>query len=335
MKCLSSRLGGSVLACLTGAAMLAVCAARADEKLTMSYPGAPTGIWGQLSQKMSDDARERGQAIEIFPQNELGGSAQAVEGILTNVIDIAFLSGYRLADRVQGFELLNFPLLAANLSEAKQIIAAVGPDLAQRADRSGLKVLGYTWLVGTFISAEKCVVHPADLDGAKVIDGPRYHQMFVKSIGGVPVALAAAEYYTAMQTGISRTGLFSIPLILKTNLHETTDCITDPTDVAVMLLPVVLVMNTQSFDHQTEEVKLTLGEIAKAAEADAEERIHTLIGEAVKNYTGNGKSSEKISGEALGAWRKAADVLNAKLAKELNLDDLYAKALSARNEKKN
>jgi len=333
MKRLSFRLRMSAFAGLITAAMLAAGPVRADEDLTMSYPGKPEGIWGQLSGKIAEEIKSNGLAIETFPESELGGPRLAVEGIVTNAIDIAFVNGYFLADRVRGLELLNFPLLAANLDEAKRIIGTVGPDLAAQAGNSGLRILGYTWLVGTFISADKCVVHPDDLKGARVIDGPRYHQMLVQSLGGVPLALARAEYYTAMLTGLTGTGLFSIPLILETNLHEATDCITDPSDVAVMLVPVVLVMNAQRFDSQTEEVKQAIEQAARAVEAAAEEKIQAVIDEAVSRYSGEGKRAEKISGEAFEIWRKAADELNAKLAKELKLEDLYAKALEARNKR--
>ena len=305
--------------------------ARADTELRMTYPGSPEGVWGRLSTGLAADLKPDGVTIETFPEHVMGGSKWALDAVRNNIIDLAFIGGYLLAQDAKALNVLNLPMLATDLKQARAIVAEIGPELASEADKINLDILAYTWVVGTFISADQCVVKPDDLRGAKVIDGPRFHQMLVESVGGVPLPLPFAEIFSAMQSGLSNTGLFTIPLILDGKLNETTDCITDPSVAAIMLIPVILVINKQVFDTLSPENQKSLKALATMLEEKSASEIEDLVAQAVKVYVEDGKSAQGIEGEALTAWRSAADKLNETLAKEYGVGDLYQKALKARD----
>lgn len=322
-----------VLAAIVFFALFTTGAVRSSETLTLVYPGERNGFWGRLADDLSKAVESQGIVVDRFPDSDLGGSERALDAVLGSVVEMAFVNGYHLAKKVRGFEVLNLPLLAADLSEAQNIISAIGPELAEQAAREGLKVLGYTWVVGTFVSAGGCVVRPEDIKGARVIDGPPLHQRLIEHVGAVAVPLQFAEYYSALQTGIAGKGLFPIPLILEANFQETTDCITDPSGAAVMLVPVVLIMNKDRFDEQPVESAAAIEQSATDMEKEAATRTMELASMAVDAYREVGNSAKRIEGESLSAWRDSADSLNKQLSEELGVQDLYTKALDARNEK--
>jgi len=297
--------------------------ALADEPLTMTYPGTPVGAWGRLSDELSTALRNDGINLDAFPESELGGAKLSLQALQDNVIDLAFIGGFRLAEEVRGFFVFSFPMLATDLGDARAFVAAVEPELARQAEDKGLKILAYTWLAGTFVTAGDCVLRPKDVQGAKVIDGPPFHQKFIEYLGGSSVALAVSEVYTAMQTGLTSTGLFSIPLIVGTDLRQATDCITDPSEAAVMLVPVVLIMNLERYQTLSAKDSDLLGKQAKALEGEADRMTMDMVGKAVQDYLDDGKSAEKIEGDALSAWREQADQFNQKLAEEYDVISIY------------
>jgi len=297
----------------------------------MTYPGPEAGAWGKLSADLSTAFQEAGIELRTFPESQLGGPNWALEAVRNNLIDMAFVGGYRLAREVRAFHVLNFPMLATNLSEARSIIGAVGPELAERAEDKGLSVLAYTWLAGTFVTAGDCVLTPKDISDAKVIDGPEFHQKFIEYLGGTSVALAFSEVYAAMQTGLTNTGLFSIPLIVGSDLRQATDCITDPSEAAIMLIPVVLVMNLDRYETIAATEPGFLKSQVERLETTADALTLAMVASAVRGFRDEGKSSAKIEGDALADWRNQADEFNRSLAADNDVSALYEEALQARS----
>ena len=314
--------------------LLAAMPTSADAQLSLrlGHPGPANGMWGQLAASLARATAGRGVKIEQYPLIALGGERLGVELVRRGQIDLAAVSGSYLARDVPQFGILNLPLLARNISEARAIVNAVGPRLQTFANSRDLHVLAYTWVVGTFVAQGGCVLSPNDIKGARVLDGPPLLQDLFRLAGASPVPIPGAEVFAALQSGLSDKGLFSVEFILTARVHETTDCLTDPTAIAVMVLPIVLVASRQGWSRLDEAFKQTLMDEARKLEQQSDQAMRQIVENAVKTYSQKGKTAKPMDDHSLELWRKlAAPLYEVESSKIEGGRDLLGVAVSARS----
>jgi TRAP-type C4-dicarboxylate transport system substrate-binding protein len=280
--------------------------ANPNEVLRLAYPGHEEGMWGRLAVDLAEDAADRNLTLEHYPLIDLGGNQLAVELVRNGLVDIAAVNGIILAKEIESFEVLNLPFLAVNLNEARAIVTAIGPALEGRANAKGLHVLGYTWVIGTFVSSGNCVLAYQDILGARVMDGPPRHQDLFQLAGASSVAISASDVYSAMERGLSSTGLFTVEFVLSANLPEVTDCLTNPEDIAVVMLPIVMVANLDRWIAIGEEKTSMLAALVKETEQRADRIMEEMVTGAVEMYINAGRSSVKMEADVLTEWRNLA-----------------------------
>jgi TRAP-type transport system periplasmic protein len=145
-------------------------------------------------------------AVEVFPNNQLGGDTQALQqlrsgalqfftldgGILQSVVPLAGIQavGFAFRDSAEAFRALDGPL---------------GDYVRDEIRKSGLYVHPKMWENGMrqITSSNKPIRSAADLDGFKIRTPPGalWVDLF-KSLGAAPAPLNFSEVYTALQTHV-------------------------------------------------------------------------------------------------------------------------------------
>lgn len=305
----SARSLCSILAVSVALLSYAMPTGAAQTKITLAYPGPENGIWGRLAEELTKSAAPRGIIIQSHPLSVFGGHSKAVKALRAGHIDVVAFSGILLAREIKEFELLNLPFLAISVREARQIVKAIHAELQVFATAKNLHVLGYTWVVGTFVSNRGCVVKVGDIRGAKVMDGPPLHQDLFRYAGAAPVPLGAGEVFAALQAGLAGTGLFSVEFIQSAGISEATDCMTDSSKVAAMVAPIVVVTKTEQWKRFYGSVREALKALIRQLELNADSRMAQTVSDAANGYKEEGKQLAEIDRNALNEWRKTAQPL--------------------------
>jgi TRAP-type transport system periplasmic protein len=184
-------------------------AAQAEPRvLRLAHPEAPTHPHQVAAEKFKElvEAATNGELlVEIYGQNQLGGQKEIVQGLRTGSLELGITSAGFLASNFPRTQVLDLPFLFSNPAVAAaqldgEIGAALNADLAAQ----GIKGLGWGW--GGYRNLETVdtpVRVPADMAGLRIRiqDSPLFAAMF-KAADAIPVPVAWAETYTALQQGL-------------------------------------------------------------------------------------------------------------------------------------
>jgi len=138
----------------------------------------------------------------------------------------------------------------------------LGADIEKK---TGMEVLGFGDSGGFFAitNSKKAIKTPDDMKGLKIrTQTLESHKRVISSLGGQPAAIAWAEVYTALQTGVADGQMNPIPIITMAKFNEVQKHIT-LTDH--LFAPYVWVINRKFFDSLTAEEQVVVRNAAKSA----------------------------------------------------------------------
>jgi tripartite ATP-independent transporter DctP family solute receptor len=143
--------------------------------------------------------------VNVYPDSQLGGERQSVEGLMLGTIDIANVS----TNVTAGFEpmagITALPYLIRDFKHAFKVEdSAVGKEIDKRLLAKGLRVIGRT-TTGFRVTAtpSKPIQSLADFKGLKirVPESPLMVATF-KALGANPTPIPWGELYTSLQTKV-------------------------------------------------------------------------------------------------------------------------------------
>ncbi|MBN7773564.1 TRAP transporter substrate-binding protein [Clostridium aminobutyricum] len=142
--------------------------------------------------------------VNILPNGQYGGDAQAIEGTALGTIQMTMASTAPLASYNSNFMALDIPFLFDSREDCfSNVDGEFGQALNDLLPQYGLINLGYADNGLRNISNNvRPINEPADLKGIKirVMESPIYITMF-KLLGANPVPMSFGEVYTALQQG--------------------------------------------------------------------------------------------------------------------------------------
>lgn len=208
-KTLLTKALGLASAGLLATTLLGGPAAQADTRvLRLGHPEAPTHPHQVAAEKFKElvEAGSNGAlTVEIYGQNQLGGQKEIVQGLRTGSLELGIASAGFLASNFPRTQLLDLPFLFSDPAVAAKLLdGEVGAALNADLEAAGIKGLGWGW--GGYRNLETVstpVRTPADLAGLRIRiqDSPLFASMF-KAADAIPVPVAWAETYTALQQGL-------------------------------------------------------------------------------------------------------------------------------------
>lgn len=140
----------------------------------------------------------------IFPNAQLGGELDVVEGILLGTIDVSTPGAAVLANWIPEMNVLNMPFVFRDWDHYTEVAQGVLLDrMVEAAAARNIRVLGMLTSGARHIMSTRPVNSMADLQGMKVrtVQNP-VHVATFNAFGANATAIAYPEVYSSLQTGV-------------------------------------------------------------------------------------------------------------------------------------
>ena len=198
----------SVLKGILGVAAFAIATgAAAQTKLRWAHvyetsePYHTAAVWAAAEIKKRTNGRYE---VEVFPASTLGKETDINQALSLGTVDIIY-TGMAFAGRTYPpMSIASGPFIFRDYNHWQAF--RNGPVFRELAkgyeDKSGHKIVGYTYYGQRHLTANKLVTKPEDMKGMKlrVPDAPLF-VMFPRAVGANPTPIAFAEVYLALQNG--------------------------------------------------------------------------------------------------------------------------------------
>ncbi|TGD62162.1 TRAP transporter substrate-binding protein [Tabrizicola sp. WMC-M-20] len=170
-----------------------------------------------------------GSSVNVAPSATMGNDVEMLTSVGAGIIQITANSQGAFSQVVPEIGLLGLPFLFSDLESAWAVVdGEVGDVIDQRAQASGLKVIGY-WDNGIrhISHLSKHVLEPADLAGMRIRTPPAEMTIDIfEALGASPAPLAWSEVPSALQSGVFDGQENPLTNIYFAKLHEITPFIT-------------------------------------------------------------------------------------------------------------
>ena len=199
--------------------------------ITLRY--AHVGIPGEIQTQFADDfaelvrQRTNGQVIiQVFPNSQLGGVLEMVDGVRSGAICIGQHEFSSLERFVSEMGAYNAPfvfrdtqhVLAATNPRTSPVLKRLNEDLVRTGN---MRVIGRVYRGKRQLSTNFPVFTPADLAGRRIrgVATPIFMTM-LQGMGAIPTPIDITEVYTALLTGVVEGQENPITNIYTQRFHE-------------------------------------------------------------------------------------------------------------------
>jgi len=207
--------GGVAALSLSAFSLSAVAVQAADEPITMTlshaYPTVTQHHKNVLWFKEQVEARTDGRLIvDVFPASQLMPITQEFNGMLSGQIDAAYNLNTIAATLDPLWGILELPFLFdITTTDQTHLREFVQSEKGGGALKASMKAKGITVVaiaptdyVGAMINKKNAINTMADFDGLKIrIPGGRYLSQSIEALGASSIAMAYAEFSTAIVQG--------------------------------------------------------------------------------------------------------------------------------------
>lgn len=200
--------------------------------------------------------------VEIYPNQQLGGDREVVEGTQLGNITAGHSSGSPIAAFAKEFYVLDAPFMFNSREEVYSVLDGdPGQKLLSYFEGIGLKGLGYTENGFRNLTANKLVTSPADLSGMKIRVMENTVQMLTwSSMGANPTPIAFGELFTALQQKTVDAQENPFELIYTNKFYEVQDYVIVTNHIYT---PLIMFMNLDFYNAMTPEQQAIVDQAAK------------------------------------------------------------------------
>ena len=201
MKRLATALGIGLLALgLSGPAFAAKVVIKLGH---IAEPVHPYGKGADYFAKLVAEKSGGEMEVKVFPNSQLGGQKDLIEGLVFGSVDMALVGTAVLGQFQPQVSLFDLPFLFDDRPHAYRSLDSVGMDIGKALEPRGIKLLGYMENgIRHMTNNIRPIKTPADMKGLKirVMTNKIYVEM-MKALGASPTPMAFSELYSAMQQG--------------------------------------------------------------------------------------------------------------------------------------
>jgi len=168
-------------------------------------PGHPHYHVGRYLQKRVEELTNGGVKVQLYPQSQLGGDRETMEGVMDGTIEMAWPDSAIIVLVVPEIGVLNVPYIFKDWDHALRVLnGKVGRQLEAKCLAKGIRIGGWSFS-GTrhIMTTKKPIYKLEDLKGIKirVMETPIYIEM-LKAWGATPTPVAWPEVYMALAQGV-------------------------------------------------------------------------------------------------------------------------------------
>ncbi len=230
-----------------------------------SHSGAMAAVFKSLVESSSGGDI----AVELYPNGQLGQDADVIEQVNLGLVESVISSAGGIAEHYPLVGVFDIPFAFPNIGVATRVIdkdSSFGQKFVEDLEaKTDLKVLGLLDSGGFFAitNSERPIESVDDMEGLRIrtMTLPT-HEAIISSLGGQPTALAWAEVYTALQTGVADGQMNPIPIIAFANFDEVQEYLTVTNHI---ITPYVWTMNEAFYEGLSDEHKTIVNWAAEVA----------------------------------------------------------------------
>lgn len=156
----------------------------------------------ELIEERSDGAI----TVQIFPNGQLGGEGDAVEGVQNGTIDMTPVAADgNPATIIPELNVYGVPYLFRDREHVYKVLdGEIGQELLDLGTPHGLIGVGY-WEIGfaNFTNSKRAINEPEDMKGLKLrVQAAPIWTEFLERLDALPVPMSFTELYSAMEQGV-------------------------------------------------------------------------------------------------------------------------------------
>ena len=199
--------------------------------ITLRY--AHVGIAGEIQTRYADELAELvnqrtngAVIIQVFPNSQLGGANEMVDGIRSGAISMGHHDFATLGRFLTDISVFNAPYI---YRDGQHALAATNPRTSPALQRvneelvraAGIRVIGSNYRGARHLSANFAVHSPDDLRGVRIRGTPvELWMSMIRGMGAIPTPVEITELYTALLTGMVAGQENPITNIYTQRFHE-------------------------------------------------------------------------------------------------------------------
>ena len=168
---------------------------------TIENPEAKTLQW--IGEKLYE-ATEGRYTIEVYPDAQLGDQAQTLEQVVMGTLDMALVANAIVETYCPDFAILGTPYVYDSIEHQQRVFESGKLDdlFATTRDHGFVVLSAYSLGARNLYTRDKAVTTPEELAGMKIrVMGSDTCIAMMNAMGGVGVAMAQGDVYSAIQTG--------------------------------------------------------------------------------------------------------------------------------------
>ncbi|KUF11837.1 TRAP transporter substrate-binding protein [Pseudoponticoccus marisrubri] len=284
MKFSSIRLASAALAVSAALAATAVSA----QNLRYAHVGSEGDIQHWFAAQTADrlpDATDGDVTVTVFPNSQLGGVQETIDGVRSGAISMAHHEFASLAQLVEDIAVFNAPFVYRDGEHAlKATDPRTSPVLQefneQLIESGNMRIIGRLFRGARQMTAKMPVYSPADLEGEPFRGVPlQLWTTMIKGFGAIPTPVEVSELPTALMTGMVVGQENPLTMINANKLYEVQSHVM-LTGHMQNVLPVFINEDVwQSISEENREAILTsLDELAYETLATAQQAEQDLVG---------------------------------------------------------
>lgn len=281
------------------------------KELRFAHPFSENNPLHQAAQKFAEQVESETDGsvkISVYPNGELGGHNDLLEGIQMNTVDITLISTAGVGAQYEPLNLYYLPFLFEDSEHAYKVAdGEVGEEISKGLqEKLGVKTLAM--LDGgfrTITNSKHPIKKPSDLKGLKLraADAPISIDTF-KAMGVNATPVTLSELFTALQQKTVDGQDNPLGNVYTLKLYEVQPYITLSGHqwAAQMLL-----INNDTFNDLSEEEQSIIAKAAKEAQDWEREEMKNAEEEYIKTMEESGVEITKLTPEQKADFRKSMD----------------------------
>ncbi len=185
-------------------------AAEAQVRLRYAHVGAEGDIqywYAEQAAKKIPEVTGGRVTVQVFPNSQLGGVQETIDGVRSGTISMAHHEFASLARLAQDIAVFSAPFVYRDGAHA---LAATDPqksdvmqEFNQKLTQNGMRIVGRLFRGARQMTAKQAVYSPADLQGKPFRGVPlQLWTTMIRGMGAIPTPVEVSELPTALMTGM-------------------------------------------------------------------------------------------------------------------------------------
>jgi TRAP-type C4-dicarboxylate transport system substrate-binding protein len=296
---------------------------------------APDGsVWHKALEEMGNEMRERTEgriSLRLYPGGVAGDDPDMVRKIRIGQLQAGSLTIAGLADIDPAFLVFNIPLFFDSDEEFRYVIDRMTPELGARLESKGFVLLHWGHGGWVHLFSKEPVRTVDDLKRVKLFSWAGDNRIYDvwKEAGFRPVALAATDILTGLQTGLI-DGLPTTPLAaLSLQWYRQTEYM-----MAQGIAPLVgaTVISSKAWENISLRDRAALLEAAERIEERLMVEVPRKDDEAIAEMTKRGLKLISVnSGDGLSEWKSTAEAFETRMRSGIVPEEIFEAAVRYRD----